>query len=398
MPETQTSQHQRVLGSFSHTEGISIVCVAGVHGNEPAGIRACERVLDRLERERPDAFAGRLVAVVGNLEAVHAPDGPVRYIDTDLNRAFPRRGKQGRDENVESRERDHLMNLFYKERSIADGRLVVVDLHTVSSPSPPFVFVEDSLPARKLARRLGLPLVLGMEEEIHGLLVDWTTHALDAVSMLIEAGVHDDPSSVDTHEAALWMLLDATGVLPLDAIAHKVSPEQVLRDAAGSHRRWVCDVRHREPVGAGSFVVCDDMGAYTPVREAQSVVAHREGAPVLASSSGLVFMPNRHDDKRPEDDGYFIVRRIGPMWLGLSAVLRRQEWLHRLLRRMPGVDQHDNPDSLTVDTHVARFLRRQVLHLMGYRLLKHRDAHGGVGRVWVVTRHHLDTLDPPTGG
>jgi succinylglutamate desuccinylase len=382
-----------VLGTYAKGEGPSIVCVAGVHGNEPAGVRACERVLERLRREEPNGFRGRFVAMIGNVEALNASEVGVRYIDKDLNRAFPRRGKGPHEATTEAGERDELMSLFYKERSIAGGKLVVVDLHTVSSPCPAFVFVEDSLPARELARSLGLPLVLGMEEEINGLMVDWTTHTLNALSMLVEAGTHSDPSSVDTHEAALWRLLDATGVLAGREITHTRDPEQVLREASGSHEGWVSDVRYCEPVGEGEFVIVDGMEAYTRVHEARSVIAHRDGVPVLASSSGLLFMPNRQADMRPEDDGFFVVRRIGPVWLKLSALLRRQEWLHWLLQKMPGVDKNDNPHSLTIDTHVARFLRRQLLHLMGYRLLKHRDAHGGVGRVWVVARHHLDTID-----
>ena len=76
------------------------------------------------------------------------------------------------------------------------------------------------------------------------------------------------------------------------------------------------------------LVIADGMEAYSQVREARSVIAHREGVPVLAAASGLLFMPNRQADMRPEDDGFFVVRRIGPVWLRLSAILRREPGSH----------------------------------------------------------------------
>ncbi|MEZ6163569.1 MAG: hypothetical protein R3B67_03955 [Phycisphaerales bacterium] len=65
----------------------------------------------------------------------------------------------------------------------------------------------------------------------------------------------------------------------------------------------------------------------------------------------------------PGDDGFFIVRRVGEGWLGLSARLRRQHWLHWLIAHAPGV--YPQPDgSLLVDADLAAVLRRRV-HLQG---------------------------------
>ena len=48
-----------------------VVCVCGIHGNEPAGLRAAERVLADLER-RGAALRGDFVAIAGNLGALAA--------------------------------------------------------------------------------------------------------------------------------------------------------------------------------------------------------------------------------------------------------------------------------------------------------------------------------------
>ena len=64
--------------------GPTLLVVAGVHGNEPAGVTAAERVLAAL-RERDLGLKGRLVALRGNLGALAAGR---RFLGRDLNRGW----------------------------------------------------------------------------------------------------------------------------------------------------------------------------------------------------------------------------------------------------------------------------------------------------------------------
>ena len=64
--------------------GPALLVVAGVHGNEPAGVVAAERVLKAL-REREPGLKGRLVALRGNLGALAAGR---RFLGRDLNRGW----------------------------------------------------------------------------------------------------------------------------------------------------------------------------------------------------------------------------------------------------------------------------------------------------------------------
>jgi len=147
-------------------------------------------------------------------------------------------------------------------------------------------------------------------------------------------------------------------------------------------------------------------------------------------------MPNRQPIKRPGDDGFFIVRRVHRPWLRLSARLRTWPPLHRLLPRLaPGVRRHpERPDALLVDAFYAPVFKRQIFHLLGYRILGHgREIHlppwrrvvrGTLGlcaaivamlrgmlrggepailrepteRDWIVARRTLDRVPPPTCG
>jgi len=85
----------RVLASAGGTgPGPMLVMTGGLHGNEPAGVLAAERVMKALLSERRPV-AGRIVAVAGNLGALE--DG-VRFRRRDLGRAvqgLPRSRRSG---------------------------------------------------------------------------------------------------------------------------------------------------------------------------------------------------------------------------------------------------------------------------------------------------------------
>jgi predicted deacylase len=62
-----------------------VAVVGGVHGDEPSGVRAVERLRRAIDRGELELRRG-LALVVANPAAVEAG---VRYLDSDLNRSFP---------------------------------------------------------------------------------------------------------------------------------------------------------------------------------------------------------------------------------------------------------------------------------------------------------------------
>jgi len=375
----------RVIGDYqSQQRGPTLIVIGGVHGNEPAGIIAARRILDRLKQERPVTFTGRFVALAGNLAALNDGDPHTRYIETDLNRMWaPESVRQARqtpeaDRSPEQHELIGLLEAIETEVAGATGPVFVLDLHSVSSQSPPFVFVEDSLPARRLAMRFEIPIILGFEEELDGLLVDYCTNRLGLTSLLIEGGVHDDPATADALEHSIRVTLDAIGGWPLDRAYDTANPNAALDRFASGHGRLVYDVRYRYPILHEKFRVDPRLHAFDPIRREQTVVAIDGEQPITSPINGLLFMPNRQPRASPGDDGFFIVRRVGYVWLRLSAVFRSMGILHHLFPMLaPGVSRHpDHPHRLLVDPELAAALKREVFHLLGYRILKR----GGAGR------------------
>lgn len=360
----------RIIGTYGDDAGGPLLlCVGGIHGNEPSGVVALRRVIARLEARKP-AFGGRLLAVAGNLPALRENR---RFIGRDLNRGWSVRRVSAvleRPAGAEDLEQAALLGILVPAIRDATGDVVLLDLHTTSSTSPPFVTLSDTLEIRTFAARLGLPLVLGIEEEIDTM-VDYLS-GFGALAIGIEAGRHDDPQSIDVHEAALWLSLHATGCLADD-------PEVV--DLAACRRRLaearhglpdVFEVVYRRAIAPGdAFQMAPGFANFTPV-EAGEIVARDARGPVPVPMGGRLFLPLY---QAQGDDGYFLVRPIRPVWLGISRVLRRLG-APKLLPLLPGVRRSTRrPDTLIASRRIARWLVNEVFHLLGYRRVRETERH-----------------------
>lgn len=366
----------RVLGRIdAPAPGPTLVAIAAVHGNERAGIHAAQRVLADLANRDPQTLRGSFVALLGNLAALNHPDPQTRFIDHDLNRLCTR--ERFAEPPETSAEHAQMLDLFdhLAREHQRDPNLVLLDMHTTSAPSSPIVAFEDSLPTRRIAMALPLPRYLGLEEELRGLVFDAATRRLGVRSLLVEAGQHDDPRSIDVHEATLRVLLEAMGIAP---ITTEQQPRTLLRRAALSAEHACFDLRHAEPIVSPDFQCEPGIVSGTPAKAGRTIIATQDKKPVVAPISGLIFLPNMQRHKRPGDDAFFIVRRVSTGWFNLSARLRTKPWIHTLIRTLPGVHPLGDHE-LLVRADIAAVLKRQVFHLFGYRLVRHDDRNAGTG-------------------
>ncbi len=375
---SEPAKYERLIGLYrGTTPGPTVVVITGVHGNELAGIKAAQAVLNRLQREKPTAFRGQLYVVAGNLAALNCPETKCRYIDSDLNRMFtPQKLASAFDtepgqRTAEESESLELLRTLDDIFDSASDKVFCIDLHTVSSPAVPFIALEDNLVTRRWAQQFAVPLILGFEEELHGLLADYLSTHRGHVAMVLEAGLHEAPQSIQIHEAAIWVALDAAGILGFAAIRHSEHPLGRLRHAAGD-KAWRCyDVRHVQPILDPSFEMAANFNAFDPVRTGE-VVAHESGYPVATPTRGHLFMPNRQKQKRVGDDGFFVIRHVGKQSLLLSRWLRQSRWVHVLFHQLPGVRISPvDKQQILINPDYAAILKRQILHLLGYRILRH---------------------------
>lgn len=388
--------------------GPTTIIFTGIHANEPAGRIAAANIAQQLDQLRPH-IRGRIVALIGNLAATPLA---VRFIDADLNRAFSLRPLH-RDEHDasildrlietlppdahERTERDHLLTAIDDILAEHDPRheAHAIDLHTFSADGPPFVVFADTLRNRRFATALPLPLVLGLVEEIQGTLSDLLSEA-GLVSIVVEAGQHDDPEAPARVESALRILLVRAGHIDpshLPTLAPTLEEDRARLASASSNHPRVLDIHHRHALAEDHrFVMRPGFRNLDPIRSNQHLADDRDTpvhAPAfraaLIRGRPLILLPLY---QRQGSDGFFIARPISRFWLALSSFLRRIN-ADRIAPLLPGVRRHPAfADTLTVDRRIARFVATEIFHLLGYRIT-HRDQ-----RSLIVARRAHDLHAP----
>jgi len=377
----------RILGEIDGgLEGPTVLVTAGIHGNENAGVVAVERVVSRLVRERPEA-RGRFVCSIGNMRALR--EG-TRFVDVDLNREWtpakvaalgdgtPVKGQ--RAEHVEQRA---LIDFIGDEVRAARGPVFFIDMHTSSADGPPFITVGDTLLNREFSANFPLPVILGLEEQVDGSLLEFLNNC-GLVTLGIEGGQHDSDESADRLEAMLLLAMVATGFLAATAVPDLARYRSLLAEQSDGIPR-VIEVRHRHAVEpADRFRMEPGFANFVPVRKGQLLAQDAHGD-VLCPEDGLMLLPLYQGQG---EDGFFVARRVGPFRNAVSAVLRRWR-VGRLVRLLPGVRRYEKrPGVLEVNTRVARFYPLDVFHLFGYRKLRSEGTH------LIVTRRKHDLARP----
>ncbi len=385
---TERVEYERLLGEFSGQQsGPNVIFLGGVHGNEPAAISALERVFTALPAYQT-IFNGRMTALIGNVNALN---NQLRYVDEDLNRiwspeemsdleASPEFGIDNSAEQVERREIYKTLRPFLEDKTTP---LYIVDLHTTSSQSAPFAVMADTIRNREFVFNFPVPVILGLEEMIEGAIIHYTCDS-GARTMAFEAGHHDDPKSVDNHEAAIWIALVSAGCLKQENVPDYESYQQRLRDAS-SGLSPVFETRfHYQIQPDEDFHMLPGYSNFQPVRRGENLAENQWGV-IRCGGKGNIFMPLYQSQGT---DGYFRIRRVKLFWLHISRLLRRSG-VFRVAPLLPGIKKNPaNPLELVINKRVARWLVIEILHLLGYR--KKRQE----GDCLIVTGRKYDLADP----
>ena len=361
----------RVLGRVrGERSGPTLLCVGGMHGNEPAGVYALQSVLAQLS-DLADEMAGEFVALAGNRAAL--AEGR-RYIDRDLNRAWTVERlatlRNGGPKGVEDQEQVELLDAIEEVVEEARGPVYVLDLHTMSSTGAPFSTFGDTLPNRDFAEHIPVPMILGLEELVKGTLLGFLgAHGLVAVAF--ESGQHLEPKAVDRAEAGIWISLVTAKLLPEGRVPMLAGGKKALqREAVGLPR--ALEMRYRHDIAPGDgFRMQPGYQNFQYVARGE-VLARDARGDVTVHERSRVLMPLYQEQG---EDGFFLVREFSSFWLRVSYVLRCAE-VDRIAHWLPGVSRDPRePDTLHVNKHVARWFAKQFFHLLGFRELEDVGEH-----------------------
>lgn len=381
---TSDARADHLIGSFcGDASGPTLIAVGSIHGNEPSGSTALRRVADVLGNVE-SKLHGRVYLIEGNVRALRAK---VRFIDSDLNRHWTRANILAVDSGEpptgsEDSELRELLPLFREILETAQSEVFALDLHSTSASGLPFGTVGDTLRNRGFAQRFPVTFLLGIEEQLEGTMLEYLNNR-GVVTFGFEGGQHDSAETAANHEALVWLGLVNSGV----ACERDVPDFKGLRLglAKASGRPRIVEIIHRHHVRASDdFTMDPGYENFDPVVRGQRL-AHDRSGPINSPRNGLVLMPLY---QKKGEDGFFIGREVARFWLGLSKLLRRAG-APTLIRILPGVWRHPNdPESLVVNTRVARFFPLQIFHLLGFR------RRAWEGHRLVVSRRKFDGKSP----
>ena len=355
---------QREIGRWDRGRpGPTLLITGGIHGNEPAGVHAAERVLAVLQEREPD-FRGRFVALRGNLSALSSKR---RFLDRDLNRGWgdeaiaATRERPEHERSPEDREQLELIDAFVEVERTASGPILFVDLHTSSAEGSPFLCLADTIDNRRLGMSTGVPIILGIEETIAGASLEWFADR-GIAGFAVEGGQHDSDEAVDNHEAVLWGLLVKLGMLEAGFV-DLASHQQTLRRAIGDAPAIV-EITHREEIAPEDrFRMEPGFVNFSRVQKGQLLAKDRRGD-IRAPSTCHVMLPLYQEQG---DDGFFLARRVQWFWLWLAKWLRALR-LGGLLPLLPGISRAPGDrNTLLANPRVARWFVVEIFHLLGFR-------------------------------
>jgi len=211
--------HERIIDHITGTGDSIFIALCSLHGNEPSGEEAI-RIVARTIREREIPFRGTFAGIVGNVRA-HARG--VRYIDEDLNRIWSEteldEARRFSPETSEQLERAELFQLFTElVRGVEKRNVFVLDLHSTSSESPPFIAGRGELASprwEEAVDRLGLAELVQTSDAIQGTFFSYLS-AAGYYALAVEGGSHYSPETVVMSASVLWSLLGSLGHIDED--------------------------------------------------------------------------------------------------------------------------------------------------------------------------------------
>lgn len=382
-----TIKIDRLIGKYSRNiEGPTVIFIGGMHGNEPSGVFALHSVLQELNRLNPP-LRGELYAFGGNLTALSLG---VRYVEKDLNRIWkPGRIREmmaGEDySNKECADEKEQRELFRALRSAYLGKkhVYIFDLHTTSSESRPFTTIADTLRNRQFALNFPMPVILGIEEQLEGTLLNYINE-LGPLAVGFEAGQHDAIATIEIHKAVIWLALYHCHCLPKETLPNYNALYRTIAEKSENGSN-IYEVRYRHEIDANQgFKMLPGFTNFQKIKRGD-VLARSKNGDISSIETGMIFLPLYQNQG---NDGFFLVREFLPFWLKVSKFVRTRR-LERILHYLPGIRKHpDNNSSLIVNRKIARWYVMEVLHLFGYR--RKTTENGKL----VVTKRKYDINEP----
>ena len=306
----------RIITKYVGTKpGPLLIVFGGMHGNEPAGIKAIEMMSKMLDVEpitNPGfEYSGSFLGLIGNLKAHQEKK---RYINTDLNRSFTKDNLERVNNTEESELKDELLeikqilNIVHATiDELKPEKVIVLDLHTTSSFGGIFSIVTNNEDSLKIAIELHAPVIKGMLKGIKGTTLHYFTEenfGIPMVPVTFESGQHNEEMSVNRAIAAITNCMRTIGsVLP----NHVESQHDYLLKEHSKDLPKVSKLISKHHIAEGDkFRMLPSYKNFQKIKEGE-ILAEDIHGDIVASDDGLILMPLY---QKQGEDGFFLIQKL----------------------------------------------------------------------------------------
>ncbi len=307
---------QRIIGRYTGPEhGPLVIIFGGMHGNEPAGVKALELIFKMVEVEpitNPDfRFKGKFIGLRGNVRALAQQK---RFINRDLNRQWTSENvakiKTSDYEDLDEEEREIRENLYIIEKEIANykpTRIVVLDLHTTTAFGGIFGIATNDPESLRIAKELHAPVILGLLDGIRGTSLHYFSKenfTEDITAVCFEAGQHDEPLSVNRSIAAITNCFRTVGCVRAEDVEnqHDFLLREYSKNLPAVSR--LLGVHAIKP--GDKFVMKPGYKNFQPVKKGELLARNKHGE-IHAPTDALILMPLY---QKQGEDGFFLIEEV----------------------------------------------------------------------------------------
>jgi hypothetical protein len=363
--EMKERKIQRIIGELHGFEGPTAVFTAGIHGNEPSGVIALQEVFDELSAQSIHV-KGNIYMLAGNIQALTAHK---RYIREDLNRIWTNERLKALSKSTPTELKDEALEQYELNKEInriistASGPLYFMDLHTTSSPTIPFMTVNDSLLNRKFTKQFPVPTILGIEEYLSGPILSYMNEE-GYVAFGFEGGQHENPQAITNHKAFIYLSLYFSQVIDLEQ--EEIYEYINILKPNNTQLIKAFEIYHRHKIKENEAFKMEPRFKNFQFLDKDVHIATSKGREIRTTRSGRIFMPLY---QAQGSEGFFAIQRIPSFFLWVSRIIRRTGF-HNLFVQLPGITPSNKLGHYQVNRKKARFLTKQLIHLFGYRIIE----------------------------
>lgn len=293
----------RIIGNYtSNNKGPLLFVTGGVHGNEPSGVKALEKVFEELEKTRPE-INGRIVGVRGNTSALKKDQ---RYIDEDLNRTWTEKNVQsGNPETTEQKEMHEIIEVLQDFPEKDYSKRYFLDCHTTSSDSLPYISVQEVNDNDPWAHKFPTYIVRGFSDIVYGA-IDHYMSRTGLTGFVFEAGQHTSPASVENHEGIIWLALKEACGLDLSEIScYPQCVDKFAKENAPEQKTF--EIIHRHEIKDGDTFKMEPGYKNFQKIEKDELLAISNGKEIRSTWDAYIFMPLYQSQG---NDGFFVIQAV----------------------------------------------------------------------------------------